>query len=327
MMYVVPPLRPGMTAIAAVIALSATPLFAQNIEPLPQPVGEPVVVTPPPAPSVATVAPIDPVLQQPVTAQTAPAQPDLSRVTAPPAATPAITPEPSAPSVARSADAPKPVAKAASPAAAAPRAVEPKPEPVAQTPAPEAAPVPPVMARAPAPIPAPAPAPVARVAPPENDIAPVAGAAGAALLAAAGIGYALSRRRRRVDERGGAMVVPVRREPLTPEGIPPAQPVRPGPAMAAPGLPAGFDVSRYGPHVQAAYRGPTPDNPSRSLKRRLKRARFFDQRARMGMALPAVMAEPAAQPAAEPVAPQPTQRPAPRPIRWNSGGFRPVFQN
>jgi hypothetical protein len=36
-----------------------------------------------------------------------------------------------------------------------------------------------------------------------------------------------------------------------------------------------------GRHEQAAYRGPTPDNPSLSLKKRLKRARFFDQRERM----------------------------------------------
>jgi hypothetical protein len=33
-------------------------------------------------------------------------------------------------------------------------------------------------------------------------------------------------------------------------------------------------------HVERAYRGPTPDNPSLSLKKRLKRAHFFDQRER-----------------------------------------------
>ncbi len=41
-----------------------------------------------------------------------------------------------------------------------------------------------------------------------------------------------------------------------------------------------FDLSRYGPYVQAASRGPTEDNPSLSLRHRLKRARFMDQRAR-----------------------------------------------
>ena len=33
-------------------------------------------------------------------------------------------------------------------------------------------------------------------------------------------------------------------------------------------------------HVDRAMLGPTPDNPSLSLKTRLKRARFFDQRDR-----------------------------------------------
>jgi len=34
-------------------------------------------------------------------------------------------------------------------------------------------------------------------------------------------------------------------------------------------------------HVDRAKRGPTPDNPSLSLKKRLKRAAFFDQRERL----------------------------------------------
>ena len=33
-------------------------------------------------------------------------------------------------------------------------------------------------------------------------------------------------------------------------------------------------------HVDRAMLGPTPDNPSLSLDKRLKRARFFDQRER-----------------------------------------------
>lgn len=33
-------------------------------------------------------------------------------------------------------------------------------------------------------------------------------------------------------------------------------------------------------HVDRAMLGPTPDNPSASLDKRLKRARFFDQRER-----------------------------------------------
>ena len=42
-------------------------------------------------------------------------------------------------------------------------------------------------------------------------------------------------------------------------------------------VPEGIDVAP-GSHVEAAYAGPTPDNPSLSIKKRLKRAAFFDQR-------------------------------------------------
>ena len=45
-------------------------------------------------------------------------------------------------------------------------------------------------------------------------------------------------------------------------------------------LPEGFDLSKFGPHVQAAYKGPTEDNPSLSLKYRLRRAAALDQMAR-----------------------------------------------
>ena len=43
----------------------------------------------------------------------------------------------------------------------------------------------------------------------------------------------------------------------------------------APGQPAPTQS-----HVDRAMLGPTPDNPSLSLEKRLKRARFFDQRER-----------------------------------------------
>lgn len=61
--------------------------------------------------------------------------------------------------------------------------------------------------------------------------------------------------------------------------------VAPAPKGIAPNgpitrLPPNFDLSRFGPHVRAAYLGPTPDNPFLSLKNRLKRARFYDQRER-----------------------------------------------
>ena len=55
--------------------------------------------------------------------------------------------------------------------------------------------------------------------------------------------------------------------------VPAKTPVATGPATE---LPKDFDLSRFGPHVQAAYRGPTEDNPSLSLKHRLRRASFLD---------------------------------------------------
>ena len=45
-------------------------------------------------------------------------------------------------------------------------------------------------------------------------------------------------------------------------------------------------------HVDRAMRGPTPDNPSLSLKKRLKRAAFFDQREREAAAGEAVPVDP-----------------------------------
>jgi hypothetical protein len=42
-------------------------------------------------------------------------------------------------------------------------------------------------------------------------------------------------------------------------------------------LPEGFDLSRFGHNVQQAYMGPTTDNPSLSLKHRLRKAAAMDQ--------------------------------------------------
>ena len=71
--------------------------------------------------------------------------------------------------------------------------------------------------------------------------------------------------------------------------------VRPEPAFAAapaihdpvpdpknPAAKSGFDPSRFGKHVQAAYRGPTRDNPSVSLEYRLRRAAAMDEQERQG---------------------------------------------
>ena len=99
-------------------------------------------------------------------------------------------------------------------------------------------------------------------------------------------------------------------------------------------LPEDFDLSRFGYNVQEAYKGPTEDNPSLSLKNRLTRARGMDQLERNldaeveaatgePVLTEAELSPPAEAPAAEPVtAPQaereftptePGEKPALRP--------------
>jgi len=122
-----------------------------------------------------------------------------------------------------------------------------------------------------------------------NEALPIAGAAGLGLFALAGAGMAVRRRRRRreeeeFEERQMALTEAEAESTVPPEPafVRPAAPLHdavPGKAPVTP-LPAGFDMSKFGRHVQAAYRGPTPDNPSLSLKNRLRRASFFDQQER-----------------------------------------------
>ena len=140
----------------------------------------------------------------------------------------------------------------------------------------------------------------------DDEALPIAGGVGLAVILLGGAAaYGLSRRRR---EHGEDALL-VESAPVEPVAVPAAEPVI---ASAAPAamtardqmpktLPNGFDISRFGRHAQAAYVGPTPDNPSLSLMRRLKRASFFDQRereaaARTGQAAPT--AAPVAQAAA-----------------------------
>ena len=123
-----------------------------------------------------------------------------------------------------------------------------------------------------------------------NDALPIAGAAGLGLLALFGAGMAMRRRRRDdeefveqdveyVDAVPEAMIEPTPSFVRTPRAdpVPVAAPV--AAAAAATTLPSGFDISRFGPNVQAAYRGPTEANPSLSLKRRLTVGSFLDKKA------------------------------------------------
>ena len=61
----------------------------------------------------------------------------------------------------------------------------------------------------------------------------------------------------------------------------------PAPAIVAmTTLPAAFDASDRSPRIQAAYAGPSEDNPSLSLRKRLKRATALDQMERNGHIVP-----------------------------------------
>jgi len=86
----------------------------------------------------------------------------------------------------------------------------------------------------------------------------------------------------------------------------------PADAPAPAASPSACAEAAPGSHVEAACEGPSADNPSLSIKKRLKRAQFFDQREQLaaaGMAvsveadagLPDAMVEAAqAEPAREP---------------------------
>lgn len=110
-----------------------------------------------------------------------------------------------------------------------------------------------------------------------------------ALLALGGGAFAFARRRRHQDE---IMEDSVTAEPMTiePEPMPrhdvihEEQPAIVAPSAFAWGNPQPVESTvqhRDGETwVERAYRGPTPDNPSLSLRKRLKRANFFDARER-----------------------------------------------
>jgi hypothetical protein len=128
----------------------------------------------------------------------------------------------------------------------------------------------------------------------DNDALPIAGGVGLAVIVLGGAtAYAMSRRRREREEEELLLEPAPAQAVAVPEGEPAmVAPTVAAPAVAAPvtatampkALPNGFDISRFGRHTQAAYLGPTLDNPSPSLKRRLKRASFFDQREREALA-------------------------------------------
>ena len=305
-------IRPGMTAIAAVLALSSTALLAQTAPEDPQPVTEtPATAVPETAPAATSV---------PEAAPAATAIEPSAPIAIDPIAT---TAEPTTTRSSRSATTRRTATVARPARAAAPVAQAAVAAPVAApTPTAETAP-PPIVA-------IPADPPAVAATPPAQDssidsntLLPIAGAAGLGLLGLIGIGVAMRRRKRRNEEEEFAAAeeiepafeapapaepiaadqiepgfeapapAPARAEPIAAELPPGPRWVEPAPAFilgtasAAP-QPAAASASAGsssdcidaapGSRVEAACEGPTEDNPSLSIKKRLKRAHFFDQR-------------------------------------------------
>lgn len=351
MRYTTNPVRPGLTAIAAVLALSSTPSFAQAADPAAAP-----LVTPPPvvaAPASTSAPAAAPAVQSAAPASgglvTVPIRP--GPVTVQPSAAPApiLTEDTPATPVIRStarttATRTAPVAAprvTTAPATTAKNTATAAPTPVS---AERVAPIAPVIAPTPAPAPvAKAPA-AAQQTSGNDDILPIAGAAGAAILLLGGGLYAASRRRRPVE--GEVYAVDTMDTPVTPApefyAAPVAAPVmakasRPiaqPHGFAAPGyapvnkLPSGFDTSRFGRYTQAAYQGPTADNPFLSLRRRLKRASFYDGRERMAAEGGAPIADRVMSTTAQTTpAPRQTEFVTTRVQRPTRPAFRPAYSN
>ena len=250
--------RSGLAAIAAATAFLTTPALAQDAAP----------VAADPAPIVAD-APV-------------PSEPALVAETAEPAAPAASAPVAKA-TATRAAKAPRAatVPNTAAPVKASPRTTAEAPvatAPVSASPAVEAPADPALVAPLPAPVTA---APVAQASPAKgNDTLPIVGAAGVGVLALAGVAFAMRRRRRDDDVIADDTWVEAQSDAPAP-AIATSPPVATAPISAfawgnPPAAPAQTGLSR----IEAAKRGPTPDNPSASLKKRLARAAFFDQRDR-----------------------------------------------
>jgi hypothetical protein len=190
----------------------------------------------------------------------------------------------------------KQTAKASAPAAAAPTTATASSAPIVEARPPEA----PVAEAAPAPDAA--PVQQAETGPKIDEAIPLAGGAGAVILALAGAGMAIRRRKRHEDEEGEYQDEMVLTDEVTPEPEPVWDPpvVQPRAASVAAtttDVSEDFDTSRFGRHVQAAYTGPTRENPSLSLRKRLKLASELDRRERLHRTAPRAAASIAEKPA------------------------------
>lgn len=263
--------RPALTAIAALLAATSTQAFAQEATPATD------------APIETSVAPTsEPVVSPPV--ETTAATPDeLAPVDTTPAARKAVTKtqparSTSSPSSMRPAPA-VPVRSTADQGAILPPTAATTATPAVSDDSLAAAPMTPDVAEA---------QPSKEVSVSNDDILPIAGAAGLGVLALGGLGMAMRRRRRKTDDVAlrndwhEPVVRPAAERSGTPAIV--TSPVTErsafawgNPASATNVAPAVVDSRN---RMEAAYRGPTPDNPFLSLKKRLRRAAFFDQRER-----------------------------------------------
>jgi len=277
--------RSGLAAIAAATAFVSTPSLAQDATP----------VTAEPAPIVADT----PLPSEPAN------PPAVETDTLAPAA---------APTVAKA----KPVARATPPVRTTAAPAKAVAKPIVRTAAPVTAPIAAATPAAPLETPAdsamvaPLPEPVATPAPTvqqtsalDSDMLPIAGVAGLGILALAGAAFAIRRRRRDEDDvvveqewhepaMSRPVEAPVMAEPTAPITVAPitatsltAAPIaasafswNEAPRAATVPAPTAKPVPATD-WIEAAKRGPTPDNPSASLKKRLARAAFFDRREKL----------------------------------------------
>lgn len=250
------PIRPARAAIAAVLALSATPLLAQEIAPPPVA----TTVTAPAAPPEPVVAPV----------AATPAAPSFATSAPVVQATPSVEERRAAAIAAAEAEAAATPAPA--PRRAASRPVERVAAPVAPIAVAQSAPAitPPAVTPAPvAPVVAPPPVATAPAEPARTDNALLFALGGAALLLAGLGGAALMRRRRPIElVEEEQRVAPVA-EPRPVE--PAAAPVAPR-AIYTPAAPVTDEERTIAAMVAAP---PSPENPFLTHAKRVRRAKFL----------------------------------------------------
>lgn len=264
-------LRASSAAIAASLALSSTLVQAQEAAPDPLAAQTPAPATEAAPAPVADPAPAEatPAVETPAAAPSEPA---------PTAATKTVKPK-GAPKSIRSAAAPAP---AANPEPAAPVTADaptPVPEPVAET------------AMLSQPVAPPPPEPTAEPILDDGSAQAAFGGALALLLLGGATAVVVRRRRRQDDDADDLRVDGVEAPVAGPEPAP-AAPLNHWSttiadrsafawgAAATPLAAPAAQPAQGGSWTERARQGPTPDNPSLSLKKRLKRAAFYEQRER-----------------------------------------------